>query len=621
MLKLPPSSARQFGVALLAGFIFASCATRTQVADSPSSALYPKSLADPLEPLNRGVGNVNGALLVTVFTPAGRVYRKVVPEPGRRGINNFSENLGYPRRLVNNVLQGRWGDVRNESRRFLTNSTVGVAGLFDPASKWDIPKSDATFSQTFSKWGWDANSYLMLPLLGPSDGPHLVEAAGDAALLPYPYVSDLRAVSALTTLNDVSGETEFLNRFVQFEGDPYVTSKDVWSFASRERAPNWEIDGKVHLPSLQTLDVATLALEDPEFAAKGKVANVTLSSTGRKMKSSYWLQKERAPVVYIAPGLGAHRLSSNTLTIAENFYQNGYSVVTTTGVFHPNFIENASTAAVPAYPPVDNHDLLTVLAETSQFLEDRYPGRLGQRALVGFSFGGFQTLCLAAQENDPRFGAIDFDRYVAINPPVDLKYGEAVFDEYFNAPLAWPEAERFARVDNTIHKATLFPRLPEDQKNKELFDGIESKYLVGLSFRFVLRDAIYSSQRLFDMGVIKTPLSKWRRQPAYDEIIRYSFDGYLNSFVYPYYAKLGITQRNFDLTANLRSYKRGLSANPKIRIVGNEDDFILSSKDVSWLKSNFNRSQIKLFPTGGHIGNIDEPYFEQALLNSLSGLK
>src|ERR1700677_3324010 len=98
--------------------------------------VLPKSVPDPIEPFNRVMWGFNKAVMTDVVKPTSRVYRFVVVKPVRTGINNFSKNLLYPGRLINNLLQGKWTGARDESYRFLCNTTVGVAGFRDIATKW-----------------------------------------------------------------------------------------------------------------------------------------------------------------------------------------------------------------------------------------------------------------------------------------------------------------------------------------------------------------------------------------------------------------------------------------------------------------------------------------------------
>src|SRR5579872_6621269 len=111
--------------------------------------VLPKSVPDPIEPFNRVMWAFNQGLMSHFVKPTSSVYRFVVVKPIRTGIGNFGKNLTYPGRLINNLLQGKWSGARDESYRFVCNTTVGVAGIFDVGTRWKIPKSEADFGQTF----------------------------------------------------------------------------------------------------------------------------------------------------------------------------------------------------------------------------------------------------------------------------------------------------------------------------------------------------------------------------------------------------------------------------------------------------------------------------------------
>jgi phospholipid-binding lipoprotein MlaA len=166
------------------------------------AVILPKSVPDPLEPINRTVWALNKAIMTGVIKPTGKVYRFVVVKPVRTGIGNFGRNLTYPGRLINNLLQGKWRGARDESYRFVCNTTVGVAGFFDVGTKWNIPKSDADFGQTFGQWGWQPQAFIMLPILGPSNDRDLVGFAADTAANPLLYIApyEFEANNPLTWL-------------------------------------------------------------------------------------------------------------------------------------------------------------------------------------------------------------------------------------------------------------------------------------------------------------------------------------------------------------------------------------------------------------------------------------
>ncbi len=584
-------------------------------------AFFPDILPDPLEPVNRGIFAVNKGILFGVVQPTGRVYRKIVPERARQSIKDFTRNITYPGRVVNHVLQGRWDGAGDESLRFLTNTTVGVAGLFDVATTWKMPKSDADFGQTFNKWGWKSNLYLMLPFLGPSDDSHAAGCVADKFSEPWNYKYPYTIGSYVSTYNKLAEGAEQAAQFLRTETDPYVGVKYIWSYASKEESPDWNLSGAPDLPTLQTLGVATIRCKDPTFIERGREMKVRLSSTGSDMKFSYWLQPTAAPLVYIAPGLGTHRLNTVTLSVAEALYQNGYSVVSTSGLFHPEFMEHASTSALPAYPPNDARDFLTELTEFDQALEKKFPGAFGKRALVGFSMGGFQALYLAAHEKKQAPNMLHFSRYVAINPPVDLRYGIATIDAFRNAPLAWPEESRQAKIDNTFHKIAQMNSAPASTTGMPLLNATESKLVIGSSFQLTLRDTIYNSQRRNNMGVLNHPISYWNRKEIYREISSYSFKDYFLRMVIPYYQTRGIGLKDFAREINLRTYEAPLHAQNNIRVITNRNDFLLSKNDVSWLESTFGSSNVRLFPNGGHLGNLADPPVQQAIIHALQDLK
>ena len=252
-----------------------------------------------------------------------------------------------------------------------------------------------------------------------------------------------------------------------------------------------------------------------------------IPATGRKLKFTFWLQPEKAPVVYIIPGLGSHRLAASALALAELVYQQGFSAVCVSSTFNFEFMEHASTADVPAYMPVDVHDLHVALTEIDHRLEKLYPERLGPKALMGYSMGAFESLFVAATESTNAAPLIKFDRYVAINSPVRLLYGISKLDEYFQAPLAWPAAERANNLENTFLKVAALSKTSLTPQTSLPFSGIESKFLIGMTFRFILRDAIFSSQQRNNQGVLEHSIRKLRRAPVYREILQYSYHDYL----------------------------------------------------------------------------------------------
>ena len=129
---------------------------------------YELAQRDPLEKVNRGVWAVNQGADKVVIKPVTQAYRAVAPRPVRQGVSNIFSNLSEPWSFVNNLLQGKSERAGRNMARFLINSTIGIAGLWDPASKLGARPAPEDFGQTLAVWGVNGGPYLVLPLLGPS---------------------------------------------------------------------------------------------------------------------------------------------------------------------------------------------------------------------------------------------------------------------------------------------------------------------------------------------------------------------------------------------------------------------------------------------------------------------
>lgn len=141
---------------------------------------------DPIEPVNRAVFQFNDTVDKAVLKPVAQGYKAVLPRPIRTGVTNFFANLRDPWIALNQILQGKIEEGATDFMRFVTNTTFGLAGIFDVASEGGMEKHDEDFGQTLGVWGLDTGPYLVLPILGPSnvrDGAGRV--ADSAAYVPW----------------------------------------------------------------------------------------------------------------------------------------------------------------------------------------------------------------------------------------------------------------------------------------------------------------------------------------------------------------------------------------------------------------------------------------------------
>src|SRR6185312_13910706 len=151
----------------------------------------PAALAqnDPWEPTNRAVFDFDVKLDHAVATPVAKFYRAAVPELARDGVHNALTNLNAPVVFVNDTLQLDGDKATDTLGRFVINSTVGLAGLIDVATKMGIPYHDNDFGITLGKGGAAEGSYLVLPFAGPRPPRDLVGTGVDIAFDPLTYMS------------------------------------------------------------------------------------------------------------------------------------------------------------------------------------------------------------------------------------------------------------------------------------------------------------------------------------------------------------------------------------------------------------------------------------------------
>ena len=145
-------------------------------------------ISDPYEEENRGRHGFNRALDQAFLRPAARGYGTAVPVPVQRGINNFADNLDTPRDVVNNILQLRLVKATANSVRFLINSTVGIGGIFDPATAMGLPADETDFGETLHIWGVPEGNYTELPFFGPSTNRDAAGIVVDQVLNPLRWI-------------------------------------------------------------------------------------------------------------------------------------------------------------------------------------------------------------------------------------------------------------------------------------------------------------------------------------------------------------------------------------------------------------------------------------------------
>jgi len=165
---------------------------------------------DPWRAANRPIFAFNEGLDRSLFEPIAEGWHALLPDRVEQSITNLFDNLGMPWVFVNDLLQGKPGDSGNDFSRFAVNTTVGIGGLFDCASKLGIPKNDEDFGQTLGVWRVPPGPYMVLPLFGPSSPRHTVGRVIDLAGNPFSYLHNVTLRIAAGTLNLLNARAQIL---------------------------------------------------------------------------------------------------------------------------------------------------------------------------------------------------------------------------------------------------------------------------------------------------------------------------------------------------------------------------------------------------------------------------
>jgi phospholipid-binding lipoprotein MlaA len=230
------------GAALVAALLFTGCATIQQARGGPGQKL------DPWENWNRKVFAFNERLDEYVLKPVATAYANVVPQPVRRGVDNFFANVADAWSAVNNVLQGKGQPAFEDVVRFTTNSFFGIGGVFDVASEIGIPRHKEDFGQTLGVWGFGAGAYIVWPVLGPSSVRDSFGLPLDLYYAsPSHWINDGRTQVGLTALQIVNtranllGASQVLDDIAldkyTFLRDAYLQRRRSLIFDGDDRAP------------------------------------------------------------------------------------------------------------------------------------------------------------------------------------------------------------------------------------------------------------------------------------------------------------------------------------------------------------------------------------------------
>ena len=333
------------------------------------------------------------------------------------------------------------------------------------------------------------------------------------------------------------------------------------------------------------------------------------------LHSTFAYQKQKAPLVFLIAGAGASDRSAKLMTMMKALHQAGFHVITLPSPSNANFVISASQSKITGDMVEDSADLYRAMVAAWEQVKGEI--EVSSFNLCGYSLGGSQAAFVAKLDEERR--VFNFRKVLMINPPVSL-YSSVVSIEallqqipggatkqgvFFNRMLS--KFSQYYRYGNfvAINDDFLYSIYTE-----KLFTREETAGLIGLTYRINLAGMIFASDVMTNSGYV---VPKNRVLSSTDSTFDYffvschlSFIDYFNEYLYPHFKKQrpGLTREAFIDSLSLKSIEEYLKSSPKVGLMTNENDFILTRDELDYLRRIFGE-RAKIYPRGGHLGNLE----------------
>lgn len=183
---------------------------------------------DPWQGYNRFMFRINDNIDAYTLKPLAKGYQAVTPQVLEDGVHNVFRNIGDVGNLANNVLQGKFHDAGVDSGRLIFNTTFGLLGFFDVASKMGLKRSDEDFGQTLGVWGLNSGPYVVLPLLGPSTVRDAFGKVPDSMLSAPAFIDHVPTRNVVRGVQAVDLRASLLQAERMVSGDKYIFVRNAY---------------------------------------------------------------------------------------------------------------------------------------------------------------------------------------------------------------------------------------------------------------------------------------------------------------------------------------------------------------------------------------------------------
>lgn len=666
---------------------------------------------DRFEKFNRKMYNFNAKLNKYALRPIHVIWASIMPKYGMDRIQSAYHNIEYPKRLVSTLLQKDFKAAGTETLRFLTNSTIGLGGMYDPAKKlFKMEAKEEDIDQGLAKCKIKRGPFLVLPgtmgttpralagrLIETGLDPTTYIASPIAALVkmgifvnrtsfmqplsillertyadPYDITRKLYGIESYIKLSNLDRkdildeEAKILEEVTVESGEVLMSSNETKGELLSENtneeelitkkepdllnvnedteeknetiteddkiATNETLKGKayaddklLHEAIQNTLDIepdiilenynpqtpvvdsmrtalfslpgidesiwSELSIWNRSFSKRIRTSSVELTPEREKYKFRYIMQRDKSsPLAIIYPSIGEGIMSHHSVVLAKLFYDAGYSVVIQGSHFHWEFIKSMPKDYKPGMPEDDIKSLRLATKSIVDKIENKYDTKVRKKVLLGTSFGAFTTLFMADKEDKEKL--IGIDKFISINPPIELIYALKELDknneEWNKNPsnLKHKTACTAAKILNLYNQ--------KDEKDFKIdtlpFSDYEGKLITGFILRQKLSDLIFTMENTKDTD----------KAELYRTINNTSFADYAQKYLVK---SSGKNVDDLSHMASLHSISDFLRKNNNYKIYHTVDDYLTNKNQLARLKEYTGKNTV-LISNGGHLGEL-----------------
>lgn len=596
---------------------------------------------DTCEKFNRKMFIFNLKLNKFILRPINIAWASVMPKYGMDRIQSAYNNMNFPVRCVGCLLQKDFKGSKREAIRFLTNTTIGIGGLYDPAkTKFKLEPYQEDIEQVFSHYKIKQGPYLVLPVVQGN----LRDLAGkifDWSLKPTTYAGPFGAVAnAAFAVNNTTYMQPMFKKVDETFADPYEIAKQVdgisryiknynidrMEYLKQIPQPNIirvnkmldinnskaDIDLKDYNPQGSLVDSMRTAMFDNQkidssiwadvsvwnrsFSKKLKIASVSVHPGRKKYRFRYILQKgDSKKLAIIYPSIGDGIMSDKSTILAKILYDEGYSVIIQGSAFNWEFVKSMPKDYKPGLPDEDARQLRLTTAKIIENLEEKKGIKFIDKTLVGCSFGALTALFAASQDEKeiPLSNApINISRLIAINPPIEIMFSLKQLDNYTKdwqkdpADIKMRIAVTAEKIINTSED--IYQKEVEKMPEAMPFEEDEAKLIIGYLMK----------QKLYDVMFAVENQTRAKKSDLCETTNNMSFSDYAQKYLFVNENK---SYDQFYQDTSLYSIADYLKNNDNYRIYHTLDDYFVNQQQLANLKKLSGLKAI-YFSNGSHLG-------------------